>query len=182
MSRLAQQRDDASIHVAGACSRAPAIEAPDLASNTRLKMDGLEFLSKIPSNVIPAAFLDPQYRGVLDKRAYGNEGKKRGQKRAALMQMPDDIIGRFNRGMGRVLLPSGHLFLWVDKFHLCEGVGPWLENTHLDIVDLVTWNRGTLGMGYRTRRRRESCIVLQREPRRAKGVRTVHNIPDVVCE
>ena len=127
---------------------APAIDLPpDLKPNTRLRMDGLEFLSKIPSGVIPVAFLDPQYRGVLDKLAYGNEGKQRGQKRAALMQMPDDVIGRFIRGIDRVLIPSGHLFLWVDKFHLCQGIGPWLENTGLDIVDLVTWDKGTFGMG-----------------------------------
>ena len=162
---------------------APAIELPpDLKPNTRLRMDGLEFLSKIPSGVIPVAFLDPQYRGVLDKLAYGNEGKQRGQRRAALMQMPDDVVGRFIRGIDRVLMPSGHLFLWVDKFHLCQGVGPWLDRTGLDIVDLVTWDKATFGMGYRTRRRGEHCIVLQKEPRKAKGVWKVHNIPDVVRE
>ena len=78
--------------------------------------------------------------------------------------------------------PSGHLFLWVDKFHLCQGVGQWLEETSLGIVDLVTWDKATFGMGYRTRRRGEHCIVLQREPRKAKGVWTAHNIPDVVRE
>ena len=162
---------------------APAMDLPpDLKPNTRLRMDGLEFLSKIPSGVIPVAFLDPQYRGVLDKLAYGNEGQQRGQKRAALMQMPDDVIGRFIRGIDRVLIPSGHLFLWVDKFHLCQGIGPWLENTGLAIVDLVTWDKGTFGMGYRTRRRGEHCIVLQQEPRKAKGVWKVHSIPDVVRE
>lgn len=163
--------------------RAPAIDLPtDLEPNTRLKMDGLEFLAKIPPNKIPVTFFDPQYRGVLDKLAYGNEGKQRGQKRAALMQMPEDVIGRFIRGIDRVLIPSGHLFLWVDKFHLCQGVRPWLKDTTLDIVDLVTWDKGTFGMGYRTRRRAEYCIVLQKKPRKAKGVWKTHNIPDVVQE
>ena len=162
---------------------APAIDLPpDMKPNTRLRMDGLEFLSKIPSGVIPVAFLDPQYRGVLDKLAYGNEGKQRGQKRAALVQMPEDVIGRFIRDIDRVLIPSGHLFLWVDKFHLCQGIGRWLEKTRLDIVDLVTWDKDTFGMGYRTRRRGEHCIVLQQEPRKAKGVWKAHNIPDVVRE
>ena len=162
---------------------APVIDLPpDMKPNTRLRMDGLEFLSKIPSGAIPVAFLDPQYRGVLDKLAYGNEGKQRGQKRAALVQMSEDDIGRFIRGIDRVLIPSGHLFLWVDKFHLCQGIGRWLEKTRLDIVDLVTWDKGTFGMGYRTRRRGEYCIVLQQEPRKAKGVWKAHNIPDVVRE
>ncbi len=98
------------------------------------------------------------------------------------MQMSEDIIGRFIRGIDRVLIPSGHLFLWVDKFHLCQGIGNWLDETSLSIVDLVTWDKDTFGMGYRTRRRGEYCIVLQREPRKAKGVWTAHNIPDVVRE
>ena len=36
---------------------------------------------------VPVAFLDPQYRGVLDHLAYGNEGVRRGAARAALPQM-----------------------------------------------------------------------------------------------
>lgn len=142
-------------------------------------MDGLEFLSKIPPNAIPVAFLDPQYRGVLEKLFYGNEGKKRGKRRSALAQMSEAVISQFVCGIDRVLIPSGHLFLWVDKFHLCQGVHPWFEGTSLDIVDLVTWDKGTFGMGYRIRRRTEYCIVLQKQPRKAKGV---HNIPDVIQE
>lgn len=37
-------------------------------------------------------------------------------------------------------------------------------------------------MGYRTRRRAEYCIVLQKNPQRAKGVWKSHDIPDVVLE
>ncbi len=155
---------------------------PGLKPNSRLRMDGLEFLSAIPPESIPVAFLDPQYRGVLDKLAYGNEGISRGGKRAALAQMPEDVILDFVRGIDRVLIPSGHLFLWVDKFHLCQGVSGWLDGTQLEIVDLVTWDKGTFGMGYRTRRRAEYCIVLQRDPRRAKGVWKIHDITDVVHE
>ena len=159
---------------------------PDLPAalkiNTRLKMNGLEFLAALPSNVIPVAFFDPQYRGVLEKLAYGNEGKARGKRRSALEQMSEDVIVDFVRGMDRALIPSGHLFLWVDKFHLCQGVRPWLDGTSLDIVDLVTWDKGTFGMGYRTRRRGEYCVVLQKQPRKAKGVWQKHDIPDVIHE
>ena len=60
----------------------PLIKLPPLLKpNKRLKMDGLEFLSLLPERCIPVAFLDPQYRGVLDKLAYGNEGKGRGKAR-----------------------------------------------------------------------------------------------------
>ncbi len=162
---------------------APPLPLPDaLKPNTRLKMDGLDFLSMLPANGVPVAFLDPQYRGVLEKLSYGNEGKDRGKRRCALEQMTEAMIGRFVRGIDSALIPSGHLFLWVDKFHLCQGVRPWFDGTSLDIVDLVTWDKGTFGMGYRTRRRAEYCIVLQKQPRKAKGVWKIHNIPDVKQE
>ncbi len=160
----------------------PLALPPALKPNTRLTMDGLEFLSLLPAEAIPVAFLDPQYRGVLEKLSYGNEGEIRGKRRAALEQMDEALIARFVHGIDRVLIPSGHLFLWTDKFHLCQGVHPWLEDTSLDIVDLVTWDKGTFGMGYRTRRRAEYCVVLQKQPRKAKGVWKIHNIPDVVQE
>ena len=163
--------------------KAPPLALPDaLRPNARLRMDGLDFLALLPADAIPVAFFDPQYRGVLEKLAYGNEGEKRGRRRSALEQMTDDMIARFVRGIDRVLIPSGHLFLWVDKFHLCQGVDPWFDGTSLDIVDLVTWDKDTFGMGYRTRRRAEYCVVLQKQPRKAKGVWRVHNIPDVVRE
>ena len=55
-------------------------------------MDGLDFLARLPDEAIPLAFLDPQYRGVLDKLAYGNEGVNRGRARAALQQMDETTI------------------------------------------------------------------------------------------
>ena len=160
----------------------PPVLPDALKPNTRLQMDGLDFLAMLSPGTIPVAFLDPQYRGVLEKLAYGNEGKDRGKRRCALEQMTESMIGQFVRGIDRVLIESGHLFLWVDKFHLCQGVRQWFDGTSLDIVDLVTWDKGTLGMGYRTRRRAEYCVVLQKQPRKAKGVWTVHNIPDVFSE
>ena len=34
-------------------------------------------------------------------------------------------------------------------------------------------------MGYRTRRKSEFCVILQKKPKRAKGVWQTHTIPDV---
>ena len=163
--------------------KAPPLELPEaLKPNTRLKMDGKKFLSLLPECAIPVAFFDPQYRGVLEKLSYGNEGENRGRRRAAFEQMTEKIIAQFIRGIDKALIPSGHLFLWIDKFHLCQGVKAWLDGTNLDIVDMLTWDKGTFGMGYRTRRRAEYCVVLQKQPRKAKGVWKIHNIPDVVQE
>lgn len=162
---------------------APAIDLPATHRlNERLTMDALDLLDGIPEASIPAAFLDPQYRGVLDKLAYGNEGEGRGKARCDLPQMTEEVIGAIVRELSRVLIGSGHLFLWVDKFHLCEGFTHWLDGTSLEVVDLVTWHKMRIGMGYRTRRTSEHLVVLQKAPRRAKGVWSIHNIPDIWSE
>jgi site-specific DNA-methyltransferase (adenine-specific) len=140
--------------------------------------DGLALLQALPAACAPLCVFDPQYRGVLDRQRYGNEGKRQ-QQRASLPQMSDEQIGHFVGQIARVLMPSGHLLLWVDKFHLCTGITPWIAGTALAIVDLITWNKRRFGMGYRTRRTSEHCIVLQKAPLRAKGVWKAHDIPDV---
>lgn len=155
---------------------------PQLVPNTRLQMDGLHFLSLLPAEGMPVAFFDPQYRGVLDKLGYGNEGVTRGRRRAALQQMTEGTIAKFIKGINRVLSPSGHLFLWMDKFHLCQGFTHWLDRTRLEVVDMIVWDKERMGMGYRTRRQSEFCVVLQKQPRRAKGVWKTHNIRDVNWE
>lgn len=166
----------------------PALPAPSLAlapfvpkPNARNVMNGLDLLAALPDGSVATGFFDPQYRGVLDKLGYGNEGARQ-QGRVALSQMGEGVIREFLGGLNRVLKPSGHLFFWIDKFHLCEGLLPWLVGTRLQIVDLVVWDKTKIGMGYRTRRRSEYLMVLQKEPRRAKGIWTSHSIPDVWSE
>ena len=44
---------------------------------------------------------------------------------------------------------------------------------------MITWNKGKIGMGYRTRRKAEYLIVFQKSPIRAKGCWKDHTIPDV---
>ena len=147
--------------------------------NTRLKMNGLDFLKALPKESANVAFFDPQYRGVLDYLSYGNEGKKRGKSRSSLPQMEDALIEKFLSYIYHCLTPSGHLFLWVDKFHLCNGVKDWLKECPFLIVDMITWNKQKMGMGYRSRRLSEYLLVLQKAPIKAKGVWKLHDIPDI---
>ncbi len=144
----------------------------------RVKGNGLEFLFRLPNEITSLVFFDPEYRGVLDYQGYGNEGERQ-KGRAALDQMTGDVITQFIGQIGRVLTPRGHLMLWVDKFHVAEGITSWLDGTSLKVVDMITWDKGRIGMGYRTRRRCEYLMVIQKLPLRAKGVWTLHNIPDV---
>lgn len=145
------------------------------------RMDGIELLKGLPDAMTPLAFFDPEYRGLMDKMKYGNEGARQ-KERALLPQMSEETIANFIKEIDRVLKPSGHLMLWVDKFHLCEGIKNWIEGTQLEIVDMITWDKGKIGMGYRTRRRSEYLMVLQKKPKRAKGVWNSHDIPDVWVE
>jgi len=149
--------------------------------NTKLVMNGLELLNMLQDNSVQVVFFDPQHRGVWDKLKYGNEGERL-KGRARMVQMDEGTIALFIQQINRVLEPSQHLFLWIDKFHLCEGVHAWLLNTELKIVDLITWYKQTIGMGFRTRRSSEYLLVLQKQPVRAKGVWKVHNILDVWSE
>ncbi|WP_196483003.1 DNA methyltransferase [Burkholderia cepacia] len=155
-------------------------EVKELA-DVRQKMNGLELLGKFSDGAVPAVFFDPQYRGVLDKLKHGNEGARQ-KGRAELSQMSEEVITEFVSEIDRVLKPSGHLLLWVDKFHLVEGVDGWIEGTRLEVVDLVTWDKAKFGMGFRTRRQSEYLMVLQKAPKKAKGYWTAHNIPDVWTE
>lgn len=149
-------------------------------TNKKNRMNGLDLLAKIPDGTIRAAFFDPQYRGILDKMRYGNEGKSRGRARSELPQMTAQTIREFLCGIDRVLCPSGYLFLWIDKFHLVSGIQEWLSDARgLSTVDLITWDKGRIGMGYRTRRKSEYLVILQKNPVIARRTWTNHSLPDV---
>ncbi len=151
---------------------------PSFKPNARNQADGLVFLDSLQHASFPLCIFDPQYRGVLDRQKYGNEGERQ-KDRAKLEQMGDDLIGRFIAGIDRALIGSGHLLLWLDKYHLCTGVSGWIGQTDLETVDLIVWNKMRIGMGYRTRRTSEYLLVLQKKPLRAKGVWKAHDIQDV---
>ena len=157
----------------------PELDLPlSFKPNDRNQADGVAFLDSLPSASFPLCIFDPQYRGVLDRQKYGNEGERQ-KDRAKLEQMDDDLIGQFIAKIDRALIGSGHLLLWLDKYHLCTGVSAWIGSTDLETVDLIVWNKMRIGMGYRSRRTSEYLLVLQKKPLRAKGVWKAHDIPDV---
>ena len=139
-----------------------AFDAPNRA-------DGLELPRALPADAFPLVVLDPQYRGVLDKLDYGNEGERQ-RARAQLPQMDEAQIAAFVAASATRLRPSGHLLLWVDSFHLVTGVAAWTAGTGLEVVIHVTWAKGRVGtvdgaawakgpwgMGYRTGARASTC-------------------------
>lgn len=154
-----------------------------VARNIRHRMDGIELLSELPDRCVSMAFFDPQYRTVLDKQNYGNEGERQIE-RAKLRQQSDDEIAFFCEEINRVLEASGHLMLWIDKFGLAEGTfRKWIRRTKsLQVVDVIAWNKLRPGMGRRARCVTEYLVVLQKVPTRAKGVWIDHSIRDCWSE
>lgn len=149
--------------------------------NCKQKMDALTLLMNVNDAMVDCCFFDPQYRGVMDKMKYGNEGARQ-KERALMPQMSTDDIKNIISEITRVLKPSGHLFLWVDKFHLCEGVREWVADPKaMNVVDLVVWEKPRIGMGYRTRRKSEYLLIVQKTPKTTKNW-SRHNIPDVWSE
>lgn len=154
---------------------------PDLKveRNVRQRMNGRALLRSLPDRSAALAVIDPQYRAMLDRQAYGNEGARQ-KGRAALQAMTDADIADFVEEVERVLKPSGHLLLWMDKFSLASGhYHGWLMRAPaLAVVDLVAWNKLRIGMGRRTRCVTEYVVVAQKDPVRGKGIWTDHSIPD----
>ena len=79
-------------------------------------MDGLKLLSLLPPASLPLVFFDPQYRSILDRQQYGNEGERQ-KSRAELPQMTDQTIGRFIAQIERILMPSGMFFAVGRQIH-----------------------------------------------------------------
>jgi site-specific DNA-methyltransferase (adenine-specific) len=147
--------------------------------NVRQKMDGHTLLRSLGSSSVKLTFFDPQYRSVLDKQRYGNEGARQ-KGRAALASMTNEDIIRFMRQIERVLVPSGHVMLWVDKFMLGEATHRQIlaHFPKLQLVDIIFWNKARPGMGRRSRYCTEPVLVVQKEPIRAKGIWTDHSLCD----
>lgn len=142
-------------------------------------MDAVEMLHRIPDRIARLAIFDPQYRTGLDHLKFGNEGSRQ-KARYNLPQMTDDTISFIVEELERVLRPSGHLGIWLDKFSI--GAGQHLKYLrrarHLQVVDLLAWNKLRVGMGRRFRCVTEYLVIAQKQPVRAKDIWTDHRIND----
>lgn len=150
-----------------------------LKRNAPQRMDAVDLMSRIPPRIARLVVFDPQYRTGLDKLKFGNEGSRQ-KARYSLPQMADDAISFLVEETERILHPSGHLAMWVDKFAI--GSGQHLKYlrraTALRVVDLICWNKMDIGMGRRARCVTEYLIIAQKEPTLAKGVWTDHRLTD----
>jgi site-specific DNA-methyltransferase (adenine-specific) len=89
--------------------------------------------------------------------------------------MSEDYIDMCCRESARVLKPTGYLMLWSDAFNLCEGFHLRIADV-LKCVDLISWDNGRPGNGYRSRRCGDYLVVLQKKPLRARATWRDHGI------
>ena len=159
--------------------------AHQIQRNAQQSMSGYALLRSLQDRSAALAFFDPQYRAVLDKLKYGNEGARQ-KGRAALRAMSEYEISRFIEEIERVLKPSGHLMFWVDKYIIGESLmrqAPYFRFAELlRVVDVQHWNKGRPGMGKRLRCCSEYCIVAQKPPIKAAGIWTDHRLNDTWTE
>jgi site-specific DNA-methyltransferase (adenine-specific) len=137
--------------------------------------DALALLQSMSDCCTPLVFFYPQHRDVLDKPQYGNEGARQ-KGRARLPAMTDSYIEACCRESARLLTPSGYLMYWLETYGLCQGHQLRIADV-LQTVDLVTWHNLRIGNGYRSRRRGDYLVVLQKRPIKAKTTWRDRGIP-----
>jgi site-specific DNA-methyltransferase (adenine-specific) len=145
---------------------------PNFRSRSAMRIRSLQAL---PSGCTPLVFFDPQHRDTLDRLEYGNEGARQ-KGRALLPAMTSDYVDACCREAARVLRLSGYLLQWVDTFRLCEAYYLRIADV-LKCVDLIAWDNERIGNGYRSRRRGDYLLVLQKPPLIAKSTWRDHAIP-----
>src|SRR5215831_3307346 len=146
-------------------------------SNIAQRGDALDLLRSLPDTYSPLGFFDPQFRELLTRQKYGNEGERQ-TARAKLPAMIPEYIDTVTIEFARVLQPSGYLMRWTDKFCLCEGHQLRIPSSVLKIVDLISTDNESIGQGYRSRYRGDHLLVLQKPPIRARATWRDHSIPD----
>jgi site-specific DNA-methyltransferase (adenine-specific) len=140
--------------------------------------DALTLLQSLPDASAALGFFDPQFRELLHRQKYGNEGVSRQTARARLPAMTPEYITAVTVEFGRVLKPSAYLLRWTDKYILCEGRHLGISTELFKIVDLIATDNERIGMGYRTRYRGDFLLVMQRPPTKARATWSDHSIPD----
>ena len=145
--------------------------------NIAQRGDALELLRTLPDGCVALGFFDPQFRELLQRQNYGNEGERQSV-RATLPAMTPDYIDAVVREFARVLRPSSYFMRWTDKFGLCEGHHLRIAAELLKVVDLIVTDNARLGMGYRSRYRGDYLLVLQKPPIKARATWSDHAIPD----
>ena len=155
--------------------------APDLTVRVE-RMDAIAFLRSLPDASVDVIVTDPAYSGMNQKMQFGHgriigyyNSDLRGSDGKWFDEFHDDPDNYrdFLKECRRVLRPDRHLYIMFDSFSLLS-LGHVVREV-LDLKNLITWDKLTIGMGHYFRRRHE-YILFAATGRRKLSRR---DIPDV---
>jgi site-specific DNA-methyltransferase (adenine-specific) len=126
--------------------------------------DAIEFLKSLSDNSIDILVTDPAYSGMNNRLKLGkgrivgkyqDRGKKNGKWFTEFEDTPDNYE-LFLSECHRVINRGGHVYIMFDSFSLLT-LAP-LVRKHLNVKNIITWDKVDLGMGHYYRRRHEYII------------------------
>jgi site-specific DNA-methyltransferase (adenine-specific) len=141
-------------------------KAPGFDLDVANEGDALALLRAIDSESTKLTFWDAQYRQLLQKLCYGNEGVSRGRRRKMLPAMTQEYIAACDREIARISTPSGYCARWVDEYQLLNGL---FVIEGMEQVGVVHWDNGKPGTGKRIRPVGGSLVFLQKPPTGARA-------------
>jgi site-specific DNA-methyltransferase (adenine-specific) len=145
--------------------------------------DAISFLKKLPSSSVDVIITDPAYSGMNNKlklgegRIVGKYADKGNSKGKWFSEFEDSVenYSVFLAECKRVLKRStGHIYIMFDSYSLLS-LGAIVRD-HLDVKNLITWDKVNLGMGHYFRRRHEYILFATNGNNRKIKTRS---IPDV---
>lgn len=145
--------------------------------------DAISFLKKLPSSSVDVIITDPAYSGMNNKlklgegRIVGKYAEKGSGKGKWFSEFADteENYSVFLTECRRVLKRStGHIYIMFDSYSLLSLGG--LVRDHLDVKNLITWDKVNMGMGHYYRRRHEYILFATNGNNRKIKTRS---IPDV---
>jgi hypothetical protein len=104
--------------------------------------DALILLQSLPDCCSRLGFFDPQFRELLDRQKYGNEGERQSA-RARLPAMTPSYIDAVTIEFARVLKPSGYLMPWTDKYRSVGSIEATIAccEIPMTIIEPSVWKR-----------------------------------------
>ncbi len=127
--------------------------------------DVLNFLKKLPSNSIDLLVTDPAYSGMNNKLKLGSGRivgtyEEKGSTEGKWFQEFEDTLENYSTFLTeckRVLKKeTGHIYIMFDSYSLLS-LGAIVRD-HLDVKNLITWDKVNIGMGHYFRRRHEYIL------------------------
>lgn len=164
-----------------ALRREPSLVPPELTCRVE-RLDCIEFLRSLPDESVDIIVTDPAYSGMNQKMQFGH-GRIIGYYHSTLRGTDEKWFDEFHddpesyrvflNECRRVLRNDRHVYIMFDSYSLLS-LGSVVREV-MDVKNLITWDKLTIGMGHYFRRRHEYILFASKGHRRLCR----RDIPDV---